>query len=288
LTFIRGPAVVDGFNLIHAQRAVFRSELRSTEKLVALALLDHWSRSTETFPSVQRLSDWTSLDRTSVMRALGGLEQRKAVTVTKRKGAANRYALGQLLLLPVAESDRSEGEDTAEPVAQSDHSDGATSRSERPDEQANQSRRATRPVAESDLTSRGERHEGTQEVTQRRNPRIARAADGSPKEGVPKPKRKSSKASETHLPLDWQPTEANRAFAKQYGLDVELELVGFRGHYEGRSAVSWPGRFTTWLANQAKWNRQRTASSRKAPVQAGAAYDLWARAEQRTVSGGGE
>lgn len=59
------------------------------------------------------------------------------------------------------------------------------------------------------------------------------------------------------MPPDWQPTEAHRAFAAKHGLDVELEATGFRGHYEGQRVLSWNGRFVTWLANQAKWNRER-------------------------------
>jgi hypothetical protein len=59
------------------------------------------------------------------------------------------------------------------------------------------------------------------------------------------------------MPADWQPTEAHVAFAAQHGLDLELEVVAFRGWAEGKSTASWNGTFTTRLANQAKWNRER-------------------------------
>ncbi len=75
------------------------------------------------------------------------------------------------------------------------------------------------------------------------------------------PKRSPTKASqkrETDLPSDWSPTKDHREFAAAHGLDVELEVVGFRGHFEGRKAISWNGRFATWLANQAKWKRERS------------------------------
>lgn len=96
-------------DLMAAKRAVFRSALRPLEKLVALALLDHWSRAShEPFPGVNRLAEWTSLDRTTVMRVLGQLEARGAIRIVKRRGRSNTYALGQLELLPVAQRDQSQ------------------------------------------------------------------------------------------------------------------------------------------------------------------------------------
>jgi len=84
-------------NLLEAQRAVFMSDMTPSEKLVALALLNHWSRASDTFPSVERLATWTSLDRRTVIRVLGQLEERKAISVTRSVGRANRYELGRLM-----------------------------------------------------------------------------------------------------------------------------------------------------------------------------------------------
>jgi len=85
------------FNLLEAVRAVFASELSSTEKLVALALLNHWSRDRETFPSTKRLAKWTSLCTRSVLRSVAALEARGAIAVTRSNGRANRYSLGALM-----------------------------------------------------------------------------------------------------------------------------------------------------------------------------------------------
>jgi hypothetical protein len=234
--------VSDGaFDLLQAQRAVFRSSIRAPEKLVALALLDHWSRGTETFPSVQRLAAWSSLDRTAVMRALQGLERQGAIVVKRQKGVPNRYALGQLSLLPVAESDRSPAASGTEPVAESDGSE--TGVTPEPVVESDQSPRATRraerlpPVAESDLTSRSERHEGTQEVTQGRNP------DTGP--------RKTSKARTTwrRVPEAWQPNDAQRKLATELGVNVELELAKFRDHEFAKPKTDADAAFRTWLRN---------------------------------------
>jgi DNA-binding transcriptional ArsR family regulator len=88
------------FNLLLTQRTVFTSGLAPLEKLVALALLDHWSRSGETFPSVVRLSRWTSLSRCAVMRALSSLKAKGAILVQETKGRVHRYDLGPLGALP--------------------------------------------------------------------------------------------------------------------------------------------------------------------------------------------
>jgi Helix-turn-helix domain len=92
----------DDFNLLGAQRAVFGSGLAPLEKLVALALLDHWSRRRDTFPSAERLAKWTSLCRRSVLRSLAALEAKGAIAVTRSHGRANRYELGPLMAVTSA------------------------------------------------------------------------------------------------------------------------------------------------------------------------------------------
>jgi hypothetical protein len=224
-------------DLLPTQRSVFRSGLRSAEKLVALALLDHWSPGREVFPSVNRLAAWTSLDRTTVMRALDSLRARETIVVIQgERGKANRYELRQLSLLAPDQSHHATSR-TMRPVAPCD---------------LNQSHHATGVVAPCDPK---EPIQGTQG----RNPlESAPAQPGSPTEGAPKRKRaKRPAAPETPLPPDWQPTEAHRAYATKHGLDVVLEADSMRGWADGRTAVSWNGTFTTRLANQAKWNRQR-------------------------------
>lgn len=91
-------------NLLKAQRAVFMSDLQHIEKLVALALLGHWSIAGETFPSVERLARWTSLSTRSVIRALASLEAKGAITVRRTHGRANRYVLDALMSLMTSDS----------------------------------------------------------------------------------------------------------------------------------------------------------------------------------------
>lgn len=112
--------MAEKFDLLAAQRAVFRSGLGRIEKLVALALLDHWSlKSTEPFPSVARLARLTSCTRRTVMRALRDLELAGAIQVHRRTGQSSTYDISPLATLPEAAPDRCQDctGDTIAPVS---------------------------------------------------------------------------------------------------------------------------------------------------------------------------
>jgi hypothetical protein len=89
---------------------VFTSTLTSTEKLVLLAILSHWSRADRNpWPGAARLSKWTSLHPKAILRILKSLETKGALSVVRSNGRTNRYSLTAVFgaRLPVAESDRS-------------------------------------------------------------------------------------------------------------------------------------------------------------------------------------
>jgi hypothetical protein len=118
---------VSDFDLLGAQRRIFASGLRPMERLVALALVDHWSRSSaKPFPGVDRLAEFTGADRKTVLRALAGLEQAGALGVTRRsRGQSNLYDLAPLMVLePVPQRDQSPSRTSPspppEPVPQRD------------------------------------------------------------------------------------------------------------------------------------------------------------------------
>jgi hypothetical protein len=236
--------VGDGnFDLLQAQRAVFRSSLRSPGKLTALALLDHWSRGGDTFPGIERLATWTSFDRRTVMRTLQDLESQGAIVVTRRSGRPSQYDLRQLALLPPAPDHQCQPITgvSGSPVS-ADHGD--------------QCQPITPPVSEDHPKEpKKEPTEGTHST---------RAPESSPTEGARKRRRR---APEISLPVDWQPTEAHQAYAAKHGLDLDFEADSMRGWAEGKTQVSWNGTFTTRLANQAKWNKQRGSRGRNgAPI----------------------
>lgn len=59
------------------------------------------------------------------------------------------------------------------------------------------------------------------------------------------------------IPADWVPTDSHRKFAARHGLDIELEVYGFFGFFDGQPVKSPNGRFATWLSNAANRKRER-------------------------------
>jgi hypothetical protein len=101
-------------DLLGMHRAVMRSSRSTTEKMVLLAIIDHWSEaSPEPWPSVPTLSKLCSLGRTAVLDALAELERDGVIAVRRVVGRPNRYDLSRVLATlaaptaPVREADRS-------------------------------------------------------------------------------------------------------------------------------------------------------------------------------------
>src|SRR5690606_11049498 len=93
--------VLMGFNLLGAQKRVFASNLRPPARLVALALLSHWSEeSPEVFPSIPTLQRETGLGRTAVVAAIGKLQDAKAVRIHCKRPM--RKVNGRLEVIPNA------------------------------------------------------------------------------------------------------------------------------------------------------------------------------------------
>jgi hypothetical protein len=96
------------------QRAVLRSTRPTTEKIVLLAIIDHWSEaSPEPWPSVPTLASLSSLGRTAVLDALAALERDGVIAVRRVAGRPNRYDLSRVTVALAA---------TPEPVRQADQS----------------------------------------------------------------------------------------------------------------------------------------------------------------------
>jgi hypothetical protein len=101
-------------DLLGMHRAVMRSTRSITEKMVLLAIIDHWSEaSPEPWPSVPTLSKLCSSGRTAVLGALAGLERDGVIAVRRVAGRPNRYDLSRVVATlaaptaPVRLADRS-------------------------------------------------------------------------------------------------------------------------------------------------------------------------------------
>jgi len=74
-------------DLLAMQRAVWRAKRSTTEKIVLLAILDHYSDSSpEPWPSVARLAEHCGLGRTAVLDALASLESASVLVVRRVAG----------------------------------------------------------------------------------------------------------------------------------------------------------------------------------------------------------
>lgn len=116
-----------------------------------------------------------------------------------------------------------------------------------------------------------------QEGKQRENARESRRTPS---------KSKKVKKPETELPEDWKPTEQHEAFAQEHRIDLQLEVVKFKGYYDGRIAASWNGRFTTWLGNAVGFARER-GPRKSQPIQQGLAENVRLSTGEKWGPGGG-
>lgn len=162
-----------------------------------------------------------------MIRAIASLEAKGAIRCIRTPGRPTHYDLTPLAALPVPEGDRYQSETGITETPHPSHSEPG-------------------PVSERDPNE------------SMNDPKKGSSFGATPSPATKRKRKKTSeKSKETLMPPEWQPTEAHREFAAKHQLDVELEATGFRGHFDGRKVASWNGRFATWLANQAKWNRQR-------------------------------
>jgi len=140
-------AVNDDFNQRTAVRAVFESRRRPSEKLVLLALVDHWSKKyPNPRPGVSRLMNWTSQARQTVIDAIARLVSDGVLPdPNPGRGKAHVFDLTQLVLnldqspktKLVCDSDQSA---EPEPVPILDQSDNATGAATGLDRSADRSR----------------------------------------------------------------------------------------------------------------------------------------------------
>lgn len=263
------------FDPLGWHRAVLSLEctLAALERLVLLALVKHANGAGQARPGLGTLANETGVSRRKVVMALHELE-RRGVLQRERQTRGEGYGSTRYQL-PLAPPGRALDALPGRPVPSAPGALPAAVPS------ASHAPPVVHPM-----------HSGSAPHA----PELLRELPNGTTGGSSKPSKRSptkgSQRRETELPSDWRPTEAHRSFAAEHGLDVELEALAFRGHFEGRSALSWNGRFTTWLANQAKWNRAkgREPKARKFGVQRGVADEAeaesWGRSGAQALLGG--
>lgn len=180
-------------DLLGMHRLVMRSTRSTTEKMVLLAIVDHWSEaSPEPWPSVPTLSKLCSLGRTAVLEALAGLERDGVIAVRRVAGRPNRYDLSRLVAALAA---------STEPVRDADRSASPT----RPPDGRHQSVWRMGPVRLAD--PKDPKKEPTKEAT------VVRAREGDVPERA-KLMRTDAREAQRLRPQDWTET---RNIAEAYG-----------------------------------------------------------------------
>jgi hypothetical protein len=105
-------------DILRMQRAVLRSTCSTSEKMVLLAIVDHYSEaSPEPWPSVPTLAAHSSLGRTAVLDALAALERDGVIAIRRAHGRPNRYDLSRLAsaLMPASSANTSPRTSRSEP-----------------------------------------------------------------------------------------------------------------------------------------------------------------------------
>jgi len=251
------------FDYRGARKAIFASALRPNPRLVLLALLEYMPTA---YPGKAKLRDETGLSVASIKRSLLDLE-RMGVLVVDRSKASTGHDSNTIVMADDWNSKLPVRGGLREPRIRRNPVSDRT-----PPEVCE-----TPPGVHCEPTpgvcvnpKAGIQAGSKQEGKQRETP----ARGSNPSSGSRSSKSKSPKAIETLMPSDWQPTAEHIAFAGEQNLDIAIEVVKFKGHFDGKSAASWNGRFATWLGNAvtfAKRDADRTrASPRKvAPPQRG-------------------
>lgn len=90
---------------------------------------------------------------------------------------------------------------------------------------------------------------------------------GEKKERTPSPPSEARPPTATRLPDDWQPDEADRAFAADLGLDPSTVAARFRDHWRAKPGKD--GRKADWAATWRNWCRgdaERAPRARQPPA----------------------
>lgn len=247
-----------------ALRAVLESELSSKEKLVLIAILNHWSKaSPQPFPSADTLARLTSYDERSIRRTIKSLAEKGAMKVIPTAGRPNRFDLTPVFdgALPRTESHPHPGQavtpDSVSPLSES---------------RGHPCHAVTPPLTGSpgtpDRLPPEVVKEVTNEVTQVKEPRERR---------VRAPRSKA--ASQRFCPEGWEPNQQHRAQAEQLRsyVDFDLELQKFRNHEFKRAITDWSRAFTKWLVNAFEYGKQagnvRNGAPKRAPAPVSTTYE---------------
>jgi DNA-binding transcriptional ArsR family regulator len=229
---------------VAAMSWAFGLKLRSTEKLVLLALADHANDAGSCWPSNARIMEMTGLSDGAVRGALRALKAAGVVRAEARRGTSNVYALMQDQA-PPAEPESLPDNVVPMParVAARARGGGSTCQGGWQDMPGGMAAGATPGGSTCHLTvsEPSEKHQGSGEGRERRA---------------------------TRLPADWRPTDRDRAFAVARGLDPDTLAEGFRDYWRAKpkanTSLDWSANWRTWCGREVQWAAKGRGPARQA------------------------
>lgn len=216
---------------------------RSADKLILLGLAESAARGThESFPSIAALVEFSSLDRKTVITALDRLEADELIKDTGvRVGRTRQVKVYRLNLEAVPKSEPLKRPENTIPKTEPLQGNSTVFPSKE------SRKRNTEPVREPESTS----EDKSSSVAKRKG---------------------------THLPEDWQPSEADIAYARSRGLpDEQIRDVAedFRTYWtagKGRNTthLNWSLAWQSWVRKE----RPRTGPARRGMAEPSQSFAL--------------
>lgn len=215
----------------------------STEKLVLLALADHADDAGRCWPSVARMEEMTALSERSIRKAIQTLEEKGALSTDRGVGRGNS---SKYILKLDSSVDASTPQKVQDSHLLPDTGKGAP-RAEKvhvvPEKVQNLHEKVHHVHPNHQEPSR----------TVKEPPVIPRAPRG------------------TRLPADWQPSSADRDFARSNGINPDKVAPSFRDYWHGRAdkgavKLDWSATWRNWCRRDAERNPQnRSTDQQSAP-----------------------
>jgi hypothetical protein len=235
-------------------KGMHRTRIKPSPRSVLRELADFADERDECWPSVETLSDCTSLSKRAVLDALAVLEEMGLIVVMRRHRTSSRYRLNRhlnltkpLLGAPSAPQTRSARRAHKKPRLQHETSEAPITAS------ACGANGAPKPAAgEAPVCGAN----SVVPAVQISSVSGAPSAPQPPENHQRTTRGEGAQARATPRPLDrnWQPSEEDRNYARSLGLDPEPVARRFRDHFlaSGRPLADVSARWRIWCDENAE------------------------------------
>jgi DNA-binding transcriptional ArsR family regulator len=248
-------------------KGMHKTRIKPTPRSVLREMADFADEQDECWPSVETLSNCTSLSERAVQEALRVLEAAGLITTFQRYRTSSRYRLNRQLDLsqplkgaPSAPL-RARVRRPAEKPLSEQHRLPSTSRK---DDKGADGAPLAKPA--------GKGADSVDLRVQISSSKGAPAAPKPPENHQRTTRERGARPRPTPLPPDWQPGEAGEAYARRLGLDPTPLAVRFRKTFlaKGTRLADWSQRWALWCDEDAAEKAASATGARAAAAPAAA------------------